>query len=158
MRRTQGRRPRAAALASLLMSVALLLSACSSSIDADQPADAGQPSDAAQPARLLSPDDFAAAVAEPDRVTVNVHVPFEGNIAGTDLSVRYDDVRAARDRLPRTDIPLAIYCRSGSMSEEAALELSDMGYRDIVELEGGMQAWSDAGRRLLGRQVAGPAT
>lgn len=162
MRQTQRRR-HGTAVASVVLLAALTLPACAANDYADQPADVGQsadtgqPADAARPARLLAPDDFAAAVAEPDRVTVNVHVPFEGDIAGTDLSVRYDAVRAARDRLPTTDTPLAIYCRSGSMSREAALVLSDMGYRDVVELDGGMQAWSDDGRRLLSRPVADPA-
>jgi phage shock protein E len=157
MRETRGIRH---SLALLSMILALPLSACGATDYADQPADVGQPADpgqpadAAPPARLLAPDAFAAAVAESDRVTVNVHVPFEGDILGTDLSVRYDDVRAARDLLPTTDTPLAIYCRSGSMSREAAQVLSDMGYRDVVELDGGMQAWSDDGRRLLRRPVA----
>jgi rhodanese-related sulfurtransferase len=156
MSENRGRR-HTLALASLSMFVALPLSACGATDYAEQPADAGQPADARQPARLLAPDDFAAAVAEPDRVTVNVHVPFEGDIAGTDLSIRYDEVRASRGVLPTTDTPLAIYCRSGSMSREAAQVLSDMGYRDVVELDGGMHAWSDDGRRLLRRPVAGSA-
>jgi phage shock protein E len=156
MRQPQRRRP-GAAVASAVLLVALALSACAANDSADQPADVGRSADAARSARLLPPDDFAAAVAEPDRVTVNVHVPFEGDIAGTDLSVRYDAVRAARHRLPTTDTPLAIYCRSGSMSREAASVLSDMGYRDVVELDGGMQAWSDDGRRLLSRPVADSA-
>lgn len=139
------------------MIVALPLTACGANDSADQPADTGQPADSAQLARLLAPDEFADAVAEPGRVTINVHVPFEGDIAGTDLSIRYDRVRAARDRLPATDTPLAIYCRSGSMSREAAHVLSAMGFRDVVELDGGMQAWSDEGRRLLRRPVTDEA-
>lgn len=96
----------------------------------------------------MGPAEFARAVAEPDRVTVNVHVPFEGDIPGTDASIPYDEVRALADRLPPPGTPLAVYCRSGSMSAEAAPVLQSLGYVDIVELRGGMQAWTDAGRRL----------
>lgn len=101
-------------------------------------------------AQLLAPDRFAAAVAEPDRLTVNVHVPFEGDIPGTDVSVPYDRLRQLEERLPRPGTPLAIYCRSGAMSAEAAPVFADLGYDDVVELRGGMKAWAAAGRHLRG--------
>ena len=37
---------------------------------------------------------------------------------------------------------------SRNMSAEAAQTLSAMGYTDIVELDGGMRAWSESGRPL----------
>lgn len=97
----------------------------------------------------LDPAAFAAAVAEPDRVTVNVHVPDEGRIQGTDLMLPYDQVRARAAELPadRTT-PLAVYCRTGRMSAEAVAVLTELGYTDVVELAGGMQAWQSAGRPL----------
>jgi len=105
---------------------------------------------AAAPARLLTPAAFANAVQQRGRVTVNVHVPFEGDIAGTDLSVPYDRVRARAGQLPPPGTPLAIYCRSGRMSAAAAPVLAELGYDDIVDLDGGMDAWVDSGRRLQG--------
>ena len=51
-------------------------------------------------ARLVDPAEFAAAVAEPDRVTLNVHAPFEGNIAGTDVSILFDQIAEQTHRLP----------------------------------------------------------
>lgn len=102
-------------------------------------------------ARLADPDEFAAAIAEPDRVTVNVHVPFEGDIAGTDLSIPFDQITEQAGRLP-TDrgAALAIYCRSGPMSATAAEALRGLGYTDVVELRGGMRAWQADGRELTG--------
>jgi len=96
----------------------------------------------------VSPAVFAETVQEADRVTVNVHVPFEGDVGGTDLSVAYDRVRAQADRLPPPGTPLAIYCRSGTMSAAAAPVLAELGYDDIVELDGGMVAWTASGRPL----------
>ncbi len=42
--------------------------------------------------------------------------------------------------------PLAVYCRSGSMSAIAVERLLALGYTDIIELDGGTDAWAAAGR------------
>lgn len=104
--------------------------------------------------RLLDPAAFAAAVAEPGRVTINVHVPFEGSIPGTDANVPFHRIAADSPGLPAARrSPLAIYCKSGRMSAAAASELARLGFGDVVELRGGMDAWTQRGLPLL----AGPA-
>jgi len=86
---------------------------------------------------------------EPGRVTVNVHVPDEGSISGTDLWIPFDEVAARKSELPDPATPLAVYCRSGRMSAIAAETLAGLGFADVVELEGGMIAWEGAGKALL---------
>ena len=107
---------------------------------------------AAAPSRLLDPAAFAAAVADPRTTTINVHVPYAGDIPGTTLSIPFDRIGAETGRLPadRT-APLALYCRTGPMSADAARTLADAGYTNIVELAGGMGAWTQSGRPLIGR-------
>jgi rhodanese-related sulfurtransferase len=103
----------------------------------------------AEPAsRLSNPAEFAEAMTEPGRLAVNVHVPDEGSIAGTDLSIPFDQIAVRRAELPDPGTPLAIYCRSGNMSATAAETLAGLGFGDIVELEGGMLAWEETGRQL----------
>jgi len=109
----------------------------------------GSSAPASAPSKLVAPAEFAAAVADPKRVTINVHVPDEGSIEGTDLSIPFDRIEARRSELPGRATPLAVYCRSGAMSAIAAQTLARLGFRDIVELDGGMIAWEKAGRRLL---------
>ncbi|MGV0871527.1 rhodanese-like domain-containing protein [Mycolicibacterium sp. XJ879] len=124
------------------------LSACAS-----EDGDPGSVSqlESASAARLVDPDEFAAAIAKPDRVTVNVHVPFEGDIPGTDMSIPFDQIAAQAERLPSDrSTALAIYCRSGPMSTIAAETLRDLGYTDVVELRGGMRAWQADGRQVTG--------
>lgn len=102
--------------------------------------------------RSVGPQQFADAIAASDRVTINVHVPYEGDIAGTDLTIPFDQIAAQTDRLPTLrSTPLAVYCRSGRMSQIAATTLVNLGYRDVVELAGGMQAWQQSGRTLVWR-------
>ena len=102
------------------------------------------------PPRLVAPAAFAKAVAQKGAVTINVHVPDEGSLAGTDLWIPFDRVGASRARLPaRKTTPLAVYCRSGRMSAIAVRVLARLGYGNVVELRGGMVAWEASGRRLL---------
>ena len=64
----------------------------------------------------------------------------------------FRSIGAETGRLPadRT-APLALYCRTGPMSADAARTLADAGYTNIVELAGGMGAWTQSGRPLIGR-------
>jgi rhodanese-related sulfurtransferase len=99
--------------------------------------------------KLVSPAEFEQAIAVPDRVSINVHIPDEGSIEGTDVTLPFDQIEARQDELPGTSTPLAVYCRSGNMSADAVQTLADLGYVDVIELEGGMVAWEASGRPLL---------
>lgn len=83
---------------------------------------------------------------------VNVHIPYEGEIEGTDLFIPYDEVEAHLDKLPADrDARIVLYCRSGSMSATAARELVQRGYTDVWNLDGGMIAWRAAGHEILNK-------
>ena len=107
--------------------------------------------------RLLTAAAFAEVVETSERFVLNVHTPDEGSIPGTDNSIPYDELRARASELPPTDTLLALYCRSGRMSAVAFDTLSKLGYKDIVELAGGMVAWEESGRALLPAGSAGSA-
>jgi rhodanese-related sulfurtransferase len=83
-------------------------------------------------------------------VTINVHVPNEGSIAGTDLTIPYTEIAASTALPADLATPLAVYCRSGNMSADAVRDLTALGYTNIVELEGGFNAWKSSGRVLEG--------
>ena len=84
-----------------------------------------------------------------DFVFVNVHIPFEGNIAGTDLSIPYNKIDQHLDQLPGDkNAKIVLYCRSDSMSHDAARVLADLGYTNLYNLDGGFNAWKAAGLPL----------
>jgi rhodanese-related sulfurtransferase len=92
--------------------------------------------------RLVGPSEFSTLLDDPDVTAINVHRPSNGPpLPGTDLSMPVDAIDI--DQLPtdRTRT-LAIYCRSGAMSARAADRLADLGYTDIIELEGGTDSWA----------------
>ena len=100
----------------------------------------------------LPPGELKSSLEDKDFTFVNVHIPFEGKISGTDLSIPYDEIGQKKnlDRLPGKDDEIVLYCRSGSMSSEAARTLVKLGYENVRDLDGGMVAWEDAGYELKG--------
>ncbi len=100
----------------------------------------------------LSPDELKSALEEKDFTFVNVHIPFESDTAGSDLSIPYDEIGQEKnlDHLPVKDAKIVLYCRSGSMSAEAARTLVRLGYENVRDLNGGMIAWENAGYQLEG--------
>ena len=84
-----------------------------------------------------------------DFTLINVHIPFEGNLPKTDLSIPYDTIGQNNGQLPGDkSSKIILYCRSGHMSTIAAQELVKLGYTNIWNLDGGMTAWKQAGQPI----------
>lgn len=99
----------------------------------------------------VRPGELNAMLKNKDFVLVNVHIPFEGNIAATDLSIPYNQISEPTNlsQLPSDqDAKIVLYCRSGRMSEIAAEALIKLGYSNIWNLDGGMLLWERAGYSL----------
>ncbi len=133
--------------------LALALAACSSS-PARTPAPVGTPVGTAVKVdggayTDVSPAELQTMLAAKDFTFVNVHIPFEGNIAGTDLSIAYDQIDQNLAQLPADkNARIVLYCRSGHMSAIAATTLVGLGYTNIWNLAGGMNAWEQAGLKI----------
>ena len=97
----------------------------------------------------LSVEQLAKSMASKNFTLDNVHVPDQGSLPKTDLSIPFDQVRGNMDKLPGKDTPIVLYCRSGGMSAQAAAELAAAGYTNLYALGRGFDASKAAGRDLL---------
>ncbi len=139
---------------------------------AGSPAACGQGADeqgAAQPGTLvvragsspgyqdITATELASMMRDMELFLVNVHVPFVGNIPGTDATIPYHQLELKLEWLPAdADAKIVLYCRSGNMSRTAAASLAAAGYRKVYNVTGGMQAWTAAGLPLEGRAGGSP--
>ena len=99
----------------------------------------------------VTPDELNTMLKDKDFVFVNVHIPFAGNIAGTDLSIPYDQISTSENlsQLPADKTAkIVLYCRSGRMSAIAAEELVGLGYTNLWNLDGGMVDWEQTGYKI----------
>ena len=100
---------------------------------------------------LLSPSEFEKVIQNESVFLLNVHTPYQGEINGTDEIIEdLENIEKYMNKLPKdTSLPIAVYCRSGRMSETVAEDLKAMGYQKIYDLDGGMNAWEESGRKII---------
>ena len=98
----------------------------------------------------VTTDRLAQILLTKDFTFVNVKTPYIGEIDGTDLYIPYDQLIARASQLPQAkDARILVYCRSGAESAQAAQTLLGLGYTNVWNLDGGMNAWQSSGRTLV---------
>jgi phage shock protein E len=100
--------------------------------------------------RDIAPVKLKELMKKKDFTLVNVHIPYEGEIAGTDLFVPYNQMEQNIARLPADkSARIVLYCRSGSMSTAASKTLVRLGFTNVWNLAGGMIEWKSQGYPML---------
>ncbi len=81
-------------------------------------------------------------IREPEQVAL-------GYIKGS-VFIRGDELEMqVRHLLPDKNAPVVLYCRSGIRSLLTAMTLKEMGYKDVRNLAGGIEAWKAAGYEVV---------
>ena len=101
-----------------------------------------------------SVSEFSSKVTEAGVITLDVRTPGEfneGHIEGALLvdfeSGNFENEIAALDKTKT----YAVYCRSGSRSGQAVKIMSDAGFTNIYNLDGGVIDWANAGLPLVNK-------
>ena len=101
------------------------------------------------PYKNISADQFAKMMDQKDFTLINVHIPYQGEIARTDLLIPFNKIEHYKSRLPvDKDAKVVVYCLTGPMGHFASEKLAGMGYTQVIHLEGGMRAWQNSGKKL----------
>lgn len=129
----------------------LFLAACAGQGAPTAPA-SSQPTEVSVPGGSytnVSATQLKAMLDKKDFAFVNVHIPYEGEIAKTDTLIPYNEIEKNLDKLPADkNARIVLYCRSGRMSALAAKTLVRLGYTNVWNMEGGMIAWETLGLPL----------
>jgi rhodanese-related sulfurtransferase len=97
----------------------------------------------------VSVDRFVEMMDRKDFVLINVHIPYGGEIAETDLLIPFNAIDRHKNELPNNkDTKIVVYCMMGPMGDIAAGRLIRMGYTKVLHFQGGMKAWKKTGRSL----------
>ena len=99
---------------------------------------------APKPVQALSPMDADAKVRASEVLLVDVRPADERAIASVKLPFKTFDGngRAELEALPK-DTALAFLCRSGGRSQQAAEEFRALGFTNVHNVTGGINAWAD---------------
>ena len=98
--------------------------------------------------------DKAPSLREKGFVLVDVRTIEEhdrGAIPGTDLNIEFREIGKRHKELGAgLEDHIVVYCQSGKRSNVAADTLSDLGYKNVYNIRGSMNAWLQAGYPVSG--------
>ena len=105
--------------------------------------------DTADASRLLADGWTLLDVREPDEYE-------QGAIPGSVHIARGQLESSIENRVAGRSTPLVAMCAGGVRSAFAAVTLAQLGYRDVVSMDGGFNKWKDEGREWLRPQTLTP--
>lgn len=93
----------------------------------------------------ISPQELDKILATRNPFLVDVHIPEQKHLEGTDLVTPYNTIKENLNKFPKDkNAEIIVYCRSGNMSVEASNALLDAGYTHVYNLEGGINAYNES--------------
>lgn len=96
---------------------------------------------------------------EPGALVLDVREPEEyeqGAIPGSMHIARGQLEGSVESRIPDHDTKLLVFCAGGVRSAFAALTLGQLGYTDVVSVDGGFNRWKDEGREWAAPRILTP--
>lgn len=92
----------------------------------------------------IDAQELGQMLEDKDFILIDVHIPEQERIEGTDLFIPFDEIKNNLGLLPENkDAKIVLYCRSGNMSERASEDLIKAGYTNVYNLVGGKNAYDE---------------
>jgi rhodanese-related sulfurtransferase len=124
---------KAVALAVAAIASVGLLAGCSSSNEATKKVD---------------PVEFSEVIAQPGVIILDVRTPEEFNAGhienAININVADSNFSSEVSKLDK-NATVAVYCRSANRSAVATKEMSELGFTDMYDMQGGIIDWEAAG-------------
>jgi len=97
---------------------------------------------------IVSVEEFKTIVLDKEVQLVDVRTQDEFNEGhiGDAINIDYfeEDSFALKFAQFDKDQPIYIYCKSGGRSQKSAKLLQELGFKEIIDLKGGYDAWIDS--------------
>ena len=94
----------------------------------------------------ITPEELASMLEFKNFKLIDTHIPEQSHIPKTDAFIPFNEITDLVSELPENkNEAIVLYCRSGNMSETAAEELIELGYKNVYNLSGGVNAWKSNG-------------
>ena len=95
---------------------------------------------------------FEAKIVQPNVQLVDVRTPQEfanGHLENA-RNINYNDPKFKENiALLDKSKPIAVYCGVGGRSGKASKILTELGFKDITDLAGGITAWTAASKKVV---------
>ena len=103
-------------------------------------------------AQKVSPKEFSEVIADPTIVILDVRTPqefAEGHLANAiNIDFQSGNFEEEISKLDKSKT-YAVYCRSGNRSGQAVKVMSETGFTNIYDMDGGVIDWVNAGGQLV---------
>ena len=107
---------------------------------------------AIQKSPLVTPDEFQSKMSEPNTIVLDVRTPGEvaqGVISGAQvIDFKDSDFKQKLAGLDK-DKTYLVYCAAGGRSKSTQDLMSQMGFKDVYDLKGGIRAWNKEGKEIV---------
>ena len=98
--------------------------------------------------KTITATELKTRLANKNFFLLDVHIPEQAHINGTDAFIDFRKIRQSTPKLPSDkETEIVVYCLGGGMSRAAAEDLWEMGYTNVYDLEGGVHSFN----RLLSK-------
>ncbi len=97
----------------------------------------------------ISSNELSTMLTNKDFTLLDVHIPEQKHIPGTDYMISYQNIDKIKSVIPNKTSKVVLYCRSGNMSKLVAQELVKSGYTNVFNLDGGLRSWISEGNKTV---------